>query len=161
MKIISLDPSSTCTGFAVFVDDYRLVSCGKLLPCAKNKDDAFERIFDLCAQVKGLCITHAPGVAVIEWTSGKVGLRHKGRGAGLAIYGAAVGAIAGAVHAYNCEFAPVKENDWIKGRSKRTRQIEALQFKEYNPKEDRGYDVSDAIALGLWWYRHNTEVAKL
>lgn len=93
---------------------------------------------------------------VIETTSGKVNRhRHKGGGAGLAIHGWAVGYILKLcdlllepIHVHR-----VTENDWTRGISKARRQLIVSQItSDYMKAKDPGGDVSDAIALGRWWF---------
>lgn len=152
-RILSLDPSSTSTGYALLSDDGQLCEAGLLKP-DRSKDPAHERIGAMCRDLSTVLKVLHPGEIVIEWTSGKVGKkRHKGSGAGLAIYGAAVGAIW-----RTCEIWMQKnhkksavllfENEWTRGRTKAGRIKDIIvQYPQYNYEIDPGGDVADAIGL--------------
>lgn len=86
------------------------------------------------------------------------GRRHHGRGAGLAVYGCGVGAIATeAEHWAEANDAAVEailENDWTRGVPKNTRQIAiANLYQEYRIGNDPGGDIADAIGMAVWWLR--------
>jgi hypothetical protein len=160
MTILSLDPSSTRTGYAIHGWDATtagetLVEAGYLKPRAA--DSPLKRIRAMAADFRDMLAEVNPEVVVIEWTSGKVNRRrHKGGGAGLSIYGGAAGyMISEADRAMPAEavFTPL-ENDWTNGVEKLTRQdfIAALYpaYAAHMAKDDGG-DVADAIGLGRWW----------
>lgn len=152
MKLLSLDPSSSCTGYAVF-DATELVDAGKLLP-NRAKDVPNDRIDAIVAELVKLVTEHRPDVIVMEDTSGKVSKRHgSGGGAGLAIYGKAVGEIRRAMKITGIPVDCVLENEWTRGTSKGNRQMwcAAKYSRQYDPNADPGGDVSDAICLGDWW----------
>jgi hypothetical protein len=106
-----------------------------------------------------------PGTVLIEITSGKVGHnRHKGSGAGLAVYGMAVGYLWAVIDCWlrrlpaeqqkNTEIVLVKENDWTRGVPKADRiAAVAAEFPAYDTAQDPGGDLADAIALGQWYLR--------
>jgi hypothetical protein len=79
-------------------------------------------------------------------------------GAGMALYGFAVGCI-------YCHVSYVAEgrglppitiadpNLWTRGSRKEHRRTWIAQgYPQYDPEKDKGGDVSDAICLGEWWY---------
>ena len=90
--IFSLDPGSKKTGWALMRAPERLIRAGLLLP-DKQKNPSELRIAAMCRSLWDLLNHWQPRDIVIEWTSGKVQRRHKGGGAGLAVHGAATGAI--------------------------------------------------------------------
>lgn len=153
LTVLAIDPSSTCTGYAVFAGG-KLVDAGRLTP-ARTRDDANVRILAMLDALDDLCREHAElSHIVIEDTSGKVGRRHGGAGAGLAIHGKAVGAVW--LHLLLRRHAPltlVRENDWTRGTPKDTRKLRVARAHRgaYDPAQDKGGDVADAIGLGEWW----------
>lgn len=160
---ISLDPSSTAIGYAAF----RSLKCVKatIIKPRRQKDPALDRIdwmVKILSQeidtVYHMLRRRKPReelVVVVEVTSGKVNRnRHGGGGAGLAIYGDAVGSIRTA-----CRLNPqvdrvvqIFENEWIGGHGKaKRRRVAKANYGLYDASEDRGADLADAIALGVWW----------
>ena len=114
---------------------------------------AYERIDAMGEDLRQAIRVHRPTHAVIELTSGKVGGRHGGRGAGLATYGVAVGALrevlrtelgAGVV-------TGVLENEWTRGVSK-AKRLAWLRYRFPAYAEaaarDGGGDMGDAIGVG-------------
>lgn len=170
-KLLCIDPSSTRTGYAVFElpAPAALLDAGYLTPSPRNIP-AIERIFAMQNDLRELIHEVKPRRMVIEITSGHVGRRHQGHGAGLAVYGMAVGVLlaecrAATVINVNVPVTTVEENDWTLGVPKKRRQVQvAMMFPQYREamSRDDGADVADAIGLGLWWFdrgRLRTEVA--
>lgn len=163
MKILSIDPSSTCTGYAVFehgpdAPTPRLIEHGRLT--AKSSLSALGRIDAIVEDVLDICIERRPKHVVIEIPSGKVAGRVRGRsgGTGLSVYGMAVGAIRQAMRQLDGTGGSfvhdALESTWIgtANRSKATRQLAARSmYPDYNPDTDTGGDAADAIMLGVWW----------
>jgi hypothetical protein len=154
VTIIAFDPSSSVTGYAVMTDARTVTDCGKLTP-GRARDDANTRIRVMVAEAVLLIRQVRPDWVVIEDTSGKVSGRHRGSGAGLAIYGKAVGwFLAELERVVPGKVVAVLENDWTRGTKKGTRQrIVAAEYRgAYDPAQDPGGDVSDAIGIGRWWF---------
>jgi hypothetical protein len=169
-KFFSLDPGSKQTGWAVLDGQEKLLDAGLLLP-SRSRDDAAARLAAMKQDLWNLLDKHLPGAVVIEWTSGKVNRgRHGGAGAGLAIYGVAVGALWQvcefwvqarlAFHAARVVLVP--ENTWTMGRPKQRQsqrhtlsRVDLIErrFPNYVPEKDPGGDVADAIGLNLWYQR--------
>lgn len=162
--IFSLDPGSKKTGWCVMGAREQLIQAGLLLPDKQSTAPEF-RIHRMCEDLRNLLDELQPAVIVIEWTSGKVGRkRHGGQGAGLAIYGISVGSLWREVLAWRralpaeqqleVKVELVLENVWTRGIPKRKR-IEAVSaaFPQYNPEQDRGGDVADAIGLACFYLR--------
>lgn len=149
MKILSIDPSSSCTGYAVF-DGRSLIECGTFKP--KPSDTANVRIEAMAQDLRDTIAEHAPLVLLIEDTSGKVGRRHKGGGAGLAIYGKSIGYMLATARATpGLRVITVLENEWTRGVSKDTRTARLAGLRGYDAGQDPGGDAADAIGLALWW----------
>lgn len=168
--IVSIDPSSTITGYAVMLDAETLVSAGTFKPVARDglavKDmKPLQRIDQMLGDFHDLLVQTKPRTIVIEVTTGKAGTGSKrGAGPALAVYGMAVGAFW--CHArtwcdpndHRCVLEAVDERTWISVPDKDMRQLQiAAQFPAYREcmKKDRGADASDAIGIGLWWFGQN------
>ena len=154
MRVLALDPSSTAVGYAVLAGSRVLVDAGRLLP-ARARDEANARIRAMGADLRRLLAEHADVAAVVvEDTSGKVGRhRHGGGGAGLAVYGKALGYLWAVVEVATGRSPElVLENVWTRGVSKAQRQqIVTYEFPTYPADRDPGGDVADAIGLARWW----------
>lgn len=155
--LLSIDPSSTRTGYAVMTspDDAGLVEAGAL---RGKGGDPYTRIDSIVADVMELIDEHRPALAVIETTSGKTARRMKRNASGLPIYGAAVGAIRQVLieQMGKANVVGVLENDWTNGVPK-TKRLAWLRYtsEKYAATEDTGGDIGDAIALGRWWLTAN------
>ncbi len=156
--VLSLDPSSTVIGFAVFGDGDHLIDGGLIEPQCKSAE-SYWRIRSMASDLAGLLDQIRPAVILIEWTKGKVGVRrHGGLGAGLAVYGAGIGSVAAQCEAWaaqrDCRVVPVLENTWTRGVTKAARQAAiAASVDGYDSAKDPGGDVADAIGLGQWWMK--------
>lgn len=159
MKLIAFDPSSTCIGYAIATDG-RITDAGLIKP-VRTKDDAPTRIrdmrLDVCALIEDQKEHDDPSStnlhAVIEWPSSHVHGRRGGSGAGLAVYGVAVGMVYGVclgrLPRTHVHIAP---NDWTRGRPKRTRLLAVkAAWPAWSEETDPGLDAADAISLALWF----------
>ena len=165
--ILSLDPSSTCTGWAVMDYGEQYVASGRLLPGhvkIEPKELAPYYCIDaMCLGLHKLLEEYRPQEVVMEWTSGKRAARLGQNVSHLAIYGVAVGAIwREAVNwtAYwtdkgtPCAVVSYLENTWTQGQAKGHRiQIAQALFRQYDPTRDSGGDEADAIMLNVWHQR--------
>jgi len=156
--ILGIDPSSTAAGCALLDEGGRLLDAWIIKPAKISAAPQF-RIDSICGDIAELLGVVSPDIIVIEWTVGKVGLRrHKGQGAGLAIYGAAVGAVWQAVKNWArgkiCEIVLIPENEWTRGVSKgqRTARISST-YPGYDLDADKGGDVADAIGIVEYFLR--------
>jgi Holliday junction resolvasome RuvABC endonuclease subunit len=152
VTILSLDPSSTLTGYALMSGD-SIVSAGLLKP-HKRSAPARERVRHMAADLRVLIGELKPDRIVIEVSSGHVSKRHRGSGAGLAVYGYAVGFLSSVAHEGGREVAEVEENEWTRGvpKPRRVQTIAAL-YPSYRMDRDKGGDMADAIGLGRWYGR--------
>lgn len=160
-RILALDPSSKCTGYAIMrgVAAGDLIEFGVLKP-NRVKDEPIERIRAMVVDAIDLAIEHLVDAVVIEGTTGKVSARHAGGGAGLSVYGMAVGAMWGAIswaglRDNDLPVHLVRENLWTMSQRKarRARVICGL-YPRYAAaaRQDPGLDAADAIGLGRWWF---------
>jgi len=161
-KILSLDPSSTVVGYAVMsYPRGDLLEGGLITPDSKTAP-SYERICCLRRDLRQLLYIVNPSWILIEWTKGKVGLRrHRGLGAGLAVYGAGIGAIAAECEIWAeraaeggnmAQVIPILENDWTRGVTKKDRTLFVAQnYEKYRISDDPGGDIADAIGLARWW----------
>lgn len=154
MKLISLDPSSTCVGYAVFVDG--VVIDGGLLKPKSSATDAISRVRQLCMDAMALLDEMQPDRVLIEVPTGKQYSRKPGRVSALPVWAFAAGAMWELAASW-CRVHPPAacvaiSNEWTRGSSKEARRDVAATFlKDYDPKKDRGMDLSDAVMMGKWW----------
>jgi len=163
-EIFSLDPGSKKTGWALMRPPEQLVKAGLLLPDKQTAPSEF-RIDAMCRSLWTLLNYWQPKTIIIEWTSGKVGKkRHHGGGAGLAVHGAATGALYRECVAWlrwqppqnqlETTISLIKENEWCRSVSKRDRAAAvAATFREYKPEQDSGGDIADAIGISIFYMR--------
>jgi hypothetical protein len=98
---------------------------------------------------------------VVEIPSGKVGARHRGSGAGLSVYGMAVGALVWALRSTvigpsRADLWLVEENTWTRSVPKGERLgLLRVQFPEYEEMAAAGGDpwgdAGDALGLAVWF----------
>lgn len=155
--ILGFDPSSMVVGYGA-IHGGHLVEAGLITP-ESPRAASYDRVMGLCDDVETLLDRLGPAVVLIEWTKGKVGQRHQGHGAGLAVYGTGVGAVALQCRLWargrrDVTVEPVCENEWTRGVPKRTRAaaIEQL-YPELAGVTDPGLDIHDAVGLAEWWRR--------
>jgi hypothetical protein len=157
--VVGFDPSSTICGYAAVGMRRELVAAGWLKP-PDRAADSFERDMGMCDDLVTVLEELGPTTILVEWPKGKVHEgRHHGRGAGLAVYGTGVGAIARqavlwAAGRGDCEVIRVLDVEWTRGVPKGDRQrAVACEVPEYarHLAGDTGGDMSDAIGLCLWW----------
>ena len=172
MKLLALDPSSTCIGYAladadtgVYHDAGRLTAPSTYAGTAK----AFARILLLEEQLANLVFSERPDAIVMEVPATRVYAGNRGQGAGLTTYAFAVGAywrlLRGMVipighrpldqPSFALELAV--SDQWTKTgpykastKAARVRNAKAL-VPGYQAHMDAGGDVADAICLLDWW----------
>lgn len=158
--VLSIDPGSKRTGWTVLTQREQLLQVS-VLTGDKTTDPAEFRIAAMCRGLRELLDEWQPGAVLIEWSSGHVGRqRHRGAGAGLVVYGIAIGALWQVVVAWarSCEppaqVCCIEENLWT-NRVPKEDHIAAIvqRFREYRIEDDPCGDIADAIGLGLWWVR--------
>ena len=118
-------------------------------------DDAVDIMVD---ELKGILGKWKPLKIVIEIPSGKVNLkRHGGGGSGLSVYGYAVGTIQRMCKimcaTWGGKIVRVTAERWTGGHTKVKRKVVAEKiWPRLKRMSDKGMDISDAIALGQWWF---------
>lgn len=179
MKLLGIDPSSTCTGYAVLTGlaPHELIDAGRIRPSdAKALWDevpatvrphwlgkdlaAMRRVESMLTDVSSIIAEHTPDLVIVEIPSGKIGTGAKNRARGsLTTYGYAAGVIC-----ERCRWAvsfatptgfvvPVTERQWTAGqgaKDKRQAAIAAHYCGIYDSSRDTGGDVADAIGLARW-----------
>lgn len=160
--LLSLDTSSTATGYAVF-HGRGLVCCGVIRP--KATLPALDRVGLIVADVEALTDAAAPDEIVMEISSGKVHGRIA-KASGLAVLGHAQGAIWEAVRRRMIPLTTVAENEWTKSKKKADRaahfagmyltyadfaKIQWHATKGCTSKADPGFDAADAVGIGDWF----------
>lgn len=150
MKILALDPSSNCIGYAVMENCDSFLETGLVIP-QKKTAEAVDRIQDMQSTLCGIINRAKPGRIIIEHTSGKTAGRLKKNVQGLAIYGFAIGAIWQLCKLLRPTIL-ILENEWTKGVPKPVR-IQAIKYiyPDYDPTPDPGGDAADALGLGRYY----------
>ena len=158
MILLALDPSSTCTGYAVFNGE-KLDETGLLRPSASH--GAERRTAQIVDDLRELLDAIQPTDIVIEVPSRYPGTGSQAGATGrLAIYGMAVGEIRRVCKDWvnsngtKPTIHSVDERMWTKGKSKAKRQ-RAIMLAYPQTRNmigtDRGGDAFDAVGLGSWW----------
>jgi len=161
--MLSLDPSSTCTGFAEWVDG-KLQAFGRLKP-SKAGLAPMARVSEMGAELVKLIGECLPDVVVIEVNFSRFGTARKAGGAcTLAVYGYAVGYLLARAQQemfdtkgdFDGLVIPVEANAWTAGRKISDedvrKRLAAALAKTYDPAHDPGANAADAILLGRWWW---------
>ena len=161
MKILSLDPSSSATGWALAdYDTERFLQAGFVTPEKRKAPVAF-RADEMTNEISGLIREHAPTVVVVEAMTEKQYTRDPAIRSALPPCGWAMGWMGGWIDARYPDITvyPISNVEWTQGRGgkdrKAKRQIEAkLLMPDYDPARDtKDADMADAICLGAWWIR--------
>lgn len=153
--ILSIDPSSTRTGYAV-LKGARLEEAG-VLTGERTRDPALDRTIAIGVEVMKLVIDWNPTTVLIEMPGSGPGTgSRRGASSSLIAYGVACGYIYGRLWCVKRELSfdlvPVQVNAWTAGWAKKDRQAAVMaMFPAYRAEADRGLDCSDAIALA-WWH---------
>jgi Holliday junction resolvasome RuvABC endonuclease subunit len=158
VPLLSLDVSSTASGYAIFGNGANdLGPFGVIKP--RGRWEAVERIKLIVDAVVTVLTTHHPASIVMEWNAGKAGHWTATGGrkvSGLAVLGQAQGAVWQAIRERGYAVETVTEDEWTK-RVKKEERAESIasQFSEYRDYfaegRDSGFDAADAIGLGRWF----------
>jgi Holliday junction resolvasome RuvABC endonuclease subunit len=163
--VVSLDPSSTAVGWAVFKCSGNFEACelteGGVIRPASRRVTWLRRVCEMTDVLRELLDYGKPDYILVEISVGHVHQRIKAAsgGAGLSIYGGGVGGVGVTAHRYcaehdDCELVEVEANEWTRQVCKRDRQAAvAAECRLYQPEKDPGADMADAIGLALWWFR--------
>jgi hypothetical protein len=176
MRILALDPSLTCTGFAtVYADGSesgRLIQAGTITPITPDGASAVERCRSIRCQVLALCREN-PRVVVIEtpFATPRGGPKQRRSTLTLPNYGISVGYVCAAADQWRegrivadieAEVVTVPADEWSRGlpstardpdKTGRVRFAASLygrEVAEFGAVSVAG-NVADAILLA-WWY---------
>lgn len=168
MKIFAIDPSLTASGWC-YADttgrDIDVLDAGRVAGASTDEGDPVERagmmrdalVETFLNKAKNNIVRNGATVGievVIEIPSGRVTARNTGGGSGLSVYGFCVGVIYdrfAMLFGNDCMHAP-SEAVWTGSRSKKARKKIALEhFGALDKMKDPGMDISDAVALAVWW----------
>jgi Holliday junction resolvasome RuvABC endonuclease subunit len=165
--ILSIDPSSSCTGYAVTVSD-RLLDAGRLTG-NKKTDPALDRVLTMRHDLLAVLAEFNPTIILIEMPLEKQRTRNPSMKSGMSIWAGAAWALwmvcvdwtqwPDVFEELQPNVHPVSNTLWTSGSSKDERQLKVrARFKNYEPAADPGQDASDAIALSMWWRREQRQV---
>ena len=183
MRVLSLDPSSRCTGWAVLdgLEPDELVDGGLIKPSASRTTKAgspehqaqdladwyagaelaaARRILETLEDVAALVPEYQPDRVLVEIPSGKAGTgSKKGAKSSLAVYGLAAGAVWACLRSAGAKVVAITERQWTPGSSKAGRGLthEALYPGRYMTSVDAGLDLSDAIGMARWYFARSIE----
>lgn len=163
VKLMTFDPSSRAIGWGVFNNGGQLIDHGLTRPNKKSEESARVRICDMAVDVQRFIIEHQPTDIVIEAPAKlRKGARNHGHG-GSYIHGAMHGWGVGMVHgvALGYQLAAFQDerdvnveifqsDEWTVGKDRRQYSVMS-RLPGYNPDQDKGQDLSDAIYLGWHW----------
>lgn len=160
MVYVFIDPSSKTTGYSIWDGEGEpsILTAGKIDRLKKKGlawDDAVDIMVD---ELKSILVRWKPGKVVIEIPSGKVNpKRHGGGGSGLSVYGYAVGTIQrmckSVCSMWLGRVVRITAERWTGGHTKLKRKAVAERtWPQLKQMVDKGMDISDAIALGKWWF---------
>lgn len=155
--LAAFDPSSTAVGYCFSTGPARdhVLDAGVIKPNPGCTKTAEQRIRSMLIDVRKLMAEHQPGTAVIEKPSKHVhgDQKHKGAGAGLAIYGMGVGAVWATVEAaLGADVTMIDPNAWTRGHRKSRRAAVIRVTHGLSAEKDTGADCADAIELSQWWW---------
>lgn len=169
--VLAIDPSSTCTGYALAtgLDPAELIEAGRIQASDRRVDGkdavgdwlnrkelaSMRRILSIIPDLDDVVNRYHPTQIVVETPSGKCGTgsKHGAKGS-LTTYGMAAGVIVHACMRWCPWTFPVTERQWTSrsgGKESRQLAIKLLYPNQYDPKRDPGGDVSDAVSLLRWW----------
>jgi hypothetical protein len=162
MKLLSLDPSSTCIGYAVWSDSSGrmiVMEHGRLKP-QKSTADIQGRIRSLADELAKLVVEFDPDVIVIEVMLGRqyTASGNKQRTTSLPTCAVSMGFMWRVCCGLDATTIAVDNLAWTRGRSKESRKVRARQLcSAYDQKQDQGGDAADAICLGDWYIQRQKQ----
>ena len=162
MKLFTVDPSLTCTGWCwaqvhgTTPGKFQVSHVGRVVtPKTGPLDERVETLLNALRDIwfdNGGMLADG-GLVVVEIPNQRVWIRHAGGGYGLAVYGYTVGSVHAMFKGFvGADRVMAVDTNWMGSRSKE--QLRAMALKRYPALahvKDPGHDVSDAIALGIWW----------
>lgn len=162
MKLLSLDPSTTRTGYAVLTKHDRgphLIESGVLEPHVANRKKklvpALVRVADMCEDLDSLVREHGITCAVVETASPSpfATKSDQKRKANLLTYAMGVGMILRETQRILGRGLvwEVSAGKWARGKKQDRARRVAMIFPSYVIAQDPDFDAADAIGLGMWW----------
>jgi len=169
MIVLALDPSSTCSGYAVLERTdrtMRMIEAGTLK--GKAAASAVDRVLAMRAELLALLCEHRPHVVLVEMPLERQYTRTAGKRSGMAVWAGAAWALWMAAVDWAeqverertdlpdgrppCRIKPVNNTTWATGSTKELRKAHVrAAYPQYDPADDAGGDVADAVSLALWW----------
>ncbi len=164
MRLLAIDPSLTCTGWAVMESADSVIAHGTATP----KDGPIQdRIDELCTDLLGLASEHNAGAVVIETPAMNMrGGRDRAVTSGAA-YGFCAGQVYRAMLSSGLIVTGTSATDWTKSLGsavRRTRgdtykinRVRAVEYlipamKDRLGCKSKAGNVADAILIGRWWF---------
>jgi len=152
MRVLGVDPSSTCTGVAIVEWPLKrpfLVAAERLTGKGTGPLGYVRRVEQMADALADVIAEFAPDRAVVEMPHGR---RHRRMGntnmASLAIYGVAAGWLYGVVARRVAHVRPISVADLRTTKAERQKAVLGL-FPSHRWDRDRGGDVADATFLAL------------
>jgi len=162
---LALDPSSTCTGYAVVEQrGSKLVMKEAGVFKVKQRDGAVDRVMAMRADLLEILYEVNPDIVLVEIPLDKQYTRQKVKVSGMAVWAGAAWALwmvaldwSERTKAGRCTVVPVSNTLWTKGTSKCDRQLLAeAMFPNADFSSDTGNDASDAASLAIWYDKRNS-----
>lgn len=156
MRVLALDPSTTCTGWALLTGpriETDTEQCGRIKP-SSGKIPSWERVAEMASDLLRLIDDLTPTHIVIEWPSVHVRKDRRGRSSvGLSVYGTAPGAAyVACMMRGGFELHAVESSTWTRTMPrKEDRAIRLSGVSAWSRDADPKLDVCDAILMGQWW----------
>jgi Holliday junction resolvasome RuvABC endonuclease subunit len=148
--ILTIDPSSTATGYALADDAGNVIEAGVCRPDKALTPEV--RAKQMAADLLTIIAEHYPATIVLEKPAKQApaGRNH----AGQATYGMAVGVILGVLWANGHTVTRVDAHVWKRGVPK-ARMIAWAKhrYPQYDAATDKGGDAADALGLLDWYLR--------
>jgi len=164
MKTLVLDPSSTCTGYAICETgpgkEVTFPEAGTIK--GKKTDTAVNRVLAMRADLLQILNEFKPDVVLVEMPLDKQYTRHAARESGLAVWAGAAwalwmvciqwSALARVTGWGRVDVHSVSNTLWTRRWPKEHRvDVAKVWFKGYDPAKDKGANIADAICLARWW----------
>lgn len=148
--ILSVDPDSKIAGYAVLEGPRNLVEAGVVKP--KARDSISYRADTIVLRLSEIAGRHHVSVVVVEKPAPQQPVQGKAQ-RGQADFGYAVGRICGRLaERFNGLVNAVPADKWTRGKSKGKRARELAEWlPQYDPEQDPGLHVADAIGVGVFW----------
>jgi hypothetical protein len=147
-RALGVDPASRVVGLACLERDKGGLRWRGGERLTSNRKDPFERVDELCELLNQAIHEYEPTSIFIEVPDGKVYQGARRSGGRMAVYGYAVGRLEGVCRQHSgiglsIMRLTVSKATGNRPKDERQRQV-AAAFRQYDPSQDKGCDVSDA-----------------